>query len=614
MISPTYIMNPPMYWTSPDLIMIFPTCIIISTRCTEHPQCTYGIPPHASWYPPHPSWYSPDVLNIHHTGWRCRPYCIIVLLPDVLMIFPTCIIISTRCTEHPDELIVSSHMHHDIPHMHHDILPMYWTYIVQGGDVAHITLLFYFPMYSWYSPHASSYPLDLLNIPDVLMVSPHMHHDILPIYWTYILQGGDVAHIPLLFYFPMYSWYSPHASLYPFDVLNIPDVLTVSPNMHHDIPNMHHDILPMYWTYIVQGGDVAHIALLFYFPMYSWYSPHASSYQLNVLNIPDVLMLSPHIHHDILPMYWTYIVQGGDVAHLALLFYFPMYSWYSPHASSYPLDVLNIPDVLMVSPHMHHDIPNMHHDILPMYWTYIVQGGDVAHYPLLFYFLMYSWYSPHASSYPLDVLNNPDVLMVSPHMHHDIPTCIMIFSRCTEHTLYRVEMSPILRYCFTSRCTHDIPHMHHHIHSMYWTSPMYLWYSPTCIMISPTCIMIFSRCTEHTLYRVEMSPILRYCFTSRCTHDIPHMHHHIHSMYWTSPMSLWYPPTSIMISPTCIMIFSRCTEHTLYRVEMSPILRYCFTSRCTHDIPHMHHHIHSMYWTSRMYLWYPPHASWFLPM
>ena len=297
-----------------------------------------------------------------------------------------------------------------------------------------------------------------------------------------------------------------------------------------------------------------------------------------------------------------------------------MYSWYSPHASWYSLDVLNIPDILIVSPHMHHDIPNMHHDILPMYWTYIVQGGDVAHIALLFYFPMYSWYSPHASSYPLDVLNVPDLLIVSPPCIMMSPTCIMIFSRCPAHTLYRVEMSPILSYGFTSQCTHDIPHMHHHIHSIYWTSLMYLWYLPTCIMISRTCIMIFSRCTERTLYRVEMSPILRYCFTSRRTHDIPHMHHHIHSMYWTSPMYLWYPPTCIMISLTCIMIFSRCTEHTLYRVEMSPIIRYCFTFWCIHDIPHMHHHIHSMSWTTPMYLWYlptcimiSPHASWYSP-
>ena len=163
----------------------------------------------------------------------------------------------------------------------------------------------------------------------------------------------------------------------------------------------------------------------------------------------------------------------------------------------------------------------------------------------------------------------------------------MIFSRCTEHTLYRVEMSRMLHYYFTSRCTHDIPHMHHHIHSRYRTSPMYLWYPPTCIMISPTCIMIFSLCTEHTLCMVEMSPIIRYCFTSDvlmifptciiistqctehhgCTYGIPNMHHD----------------------------FPRCNEHTLYRVEMSPILHYCFTSRCTHDIPHMHHDIHSMY-------------------
>ena len=67
--------------------------------------------------------------------------------------------------------------------------------------------------------------------------------------------------------------------------------------------------------------------------------------------------------------------------------------------------------------------------------------------------LMYSWYPP-------DVLNIPHVLMVSPHMYHDIP-----------------------------RCTHGIPPMYS------WYPPMYSWYPPDVLMVSP-------RCTEHTLYRV----------------------------------------------------------------------------------------------------------------
>ena len=64
---------PPMYWTSPDVLNI-PRCIMVSPRCTEHP-------PMYSWYPPMYSWYPPDVLN------------------------------TPRCTEHP---------------------PMYWTHIIQG--------------------------------------------------------------------------------------------------------------------------------------------------------------------------------------------------------------------------------------------------------------------------------------------------------------------------------------------------------------------------------------------------------------------------------------------------------------------------------------------------
>ena len=71
---------------------------------------------------------------------------------------------------------------------------------------------------------------------------------------------------------------------------------------------------------------------------------------------------------------------------------------------------------------------------------------------------------------------SPDVLMISPHLHHDIP-----------------------------RCTHGIP--------------MYSWY-PDVLMISPTYIMI--------------SPdVLN---TPRCTHDISRCTHRIPSMYWTPPM------------------------------------------------------------------------------
>ena len=91
-----------------------------------------------------------------------------------------------------------------------------------------------------------------------------------------------------------------------------------------------------------------------------------------------------------------------------------------------PPDLLmRSPDVLMVSPHMYHDIPRC-----------------TEHPP------MHSWY-------PSDVLNIPDVLMVS--------------LRCTEH----VPPSDVLN---TS------------------PPPMYSWYPPNVLNIP--------RCTEHTLYRV----------------------------------------------------------------------------------------------------------------
>ena len=69
------------------------TCIMISSRCTEHPsmyswystdvlmifpRCTHGIPPMYSWYPPMYSWYPLDVLNIlqctEHTLYRVLLY------------------------------------------------------------------------------------------------------------------------------------------------------------------------------------------------------------------------------------------------------------------------------------------------------------------------------------------------------------------------------------------------------------------------------------------------------------------------------------------------------------------------------------------------------------
>ena len=49
----------------------------------------------------------------------------------------------------------------------------------------------------------------------------------------------------------------------------------------------------------------------------------------------------------------------------------PMYSWYPPRASWYP------PDVLMISPRRIHGIPRCTYGISPMYWTHIIQGGNL---------------------------------------------------------------------------------------------------------------------------------------------------------------------------------------------------------------------------------------------
>ena len=82
-----------------------------------------------------------------------------------------------------------------------------------------------------------------------------------------------------------------------------------------------------------------------------------------------------------------------------------VYSWYSP-------------DVLMVSPHIHHDIPQCN-----------------EHPP------MYSWYPPHSSWYPPNVLNIPLCTHDIPLMHWWYPPDVLNIPRCTEHTLYRVIMA-----------------------------------------------------------------------------------------------------------------------------------------------------------------------------
>ena len=312
--------DPPMYWTSPDVLMIFPTCIIISTRCTEHPRCTYGIPPHASWYPPHASWYSPDVLNIHCTGWRCRPYCVIILLPDVLMIFPTCIIISTRCTEHP-------RCTYGIP-----------------------------PHASWYPQHASWYRPDVLNIhrtgwrcrPYGVIV---LLSDVLMIFPTCIIISTRCTEHPWCTYGipPHASWYPQHASWYSPNVLNIH--CTGWRCRPYGVIVILSDVLMIFPTCIIMSTRCTEHPWCTYGipPHASWYPQHASWYSPDVLNIHcigwrcrpycvivlllDVLMIFPT----------CIIISTRCTEHPRCTYGIPPHaSWYPQHASWYSPDQLNI--------------------------------------------------------------------------------------------------------------------------------------------------------------------------------------------------------------------------------------------------------------------------------
>ena len=49
-----FLLKTPMYWTSPNVLMISPDVLMVSPWCTEHPPMY---------------WTSPDVLNTHYTGW-----------------------------------------------------------------------------------------------------------------------------------------------------------------------------------------------------------------------------------------------------------------------------------------------------------------------------------------------------------------------------------------------------------------------------------------------------------------------------------------------------------------------------------------------------------------
>ena len=87
---------------------------------------------------------------------------------------------------------------------------------------------------------------------------------------------------------------------------------------------------------------------------------------------------------------------------------------------------------------------------------------------------------------------------------------------------------------------------------MYWTSTDELMISPTYIMVSPTCTE-HPRCTHNILRCTEHSPMYSWyppdvlMVSPRCTHGIP-------------PMYSWYPPDVLNIP--------RCTDHTLYRVNL----------------------------------------------
>ena len=87
--------------------VIKPFNLYIKPLCTEHRLAYSRYPPHASWYPPHASSYPP----MHWT----------TPSPDVVMISPHASWYSLMYWTSLDVLVVSSHMHHDIPWCTHGI-------------------------------------------------------------------------------------------------------------------------------------------------------------------------------------------------------------------------------------------------------------------------------------------------------------------------------------------------------------------------------------------------------------------------------------------------------------------------------------------------------------
>ena len=115
-----------------------------------------------------------------------------------------------------------------------------------------------------------------------------------------------------------------------------------------------------------------------------------------VLNTPTVLMISPHMHHDIPPRYSNF--KG----------------WYPPHGT--------------------HDIPHMHHDIPPRYSNF--KGW----YPPTVLNTLHGTHDipPRASWYP------STVLMISPHGTHDIPHGTHDIPHSTEHPHGTQDIPPHL--------------------------------------------------------------------------------------------------------------------------------------------------------------------------
>ena len=75
---------PPKHWTSPVVLMISPTWIMISSNVLKTPpRCTHDIPLHESWFSPM-YWTSPDVFKISPDVFKISPDVLMVYSPDVL--------------------------------------------------------------------------------------------------------------------------------------------------------------------------------------------------------------------------------------------------------------------------------------------------------------------------------------------------------------------------------------------------------------------------------------------------------------------------------------------------------------------------------------------------